>query len=123
MAQMPFDNELYDGIFSYALIHLLNADEREKFIKDCYNQLKVGGYMIFTAISKKAPMFGQGIQLSKNYYEMPYGVNLFFYDEESVQEEFGKYGLVEFSEIEEGDKEKKNKPTMKFLMIKCKKEL
>lgn len=28
----PFDNKLYDGIFCYALIHLLNDREREKFI-------------------------------------------------------------------------------------------
>ena len=38
--EMPFDTNLYDGIFSHALLHLLNEQEREKFIKDCYNQLK-----------------------------------------------------------------------------------
>ena len=52
---MPFDNKLYDGIFSHALLHLLNEQEREKFIEDCYNQLKPGGYMIFTTVSKKLP--------------------------------------------------------------------
>lgn len=41
---MPFDQKLYDGIFCYALIHLLNHNERVKFIKDCYNQLKPNGY-------------------------------------------------------------------------------
>lgn len=53
--EMPFDNKLYDGIFSHALFHLLNEQERENFIKDCYNQLKPGGYLIFTTVSKKAP--------------------------------------------------------------------
>ncbi|EON70643.1 hypothetical protein H131_20467 [Lysinibacillus sphaericus OT4b.31] len=37
VTDMPFDNKLYDGIFCYALIHLLNNRERNKFIKDCYN--------------------------------------------------------------------------------------
>ncbi len=45
--EMPFNNKLYDGIFSHALLHLLNEQEREKFIEDCYNQLKPGGYMVF----------------------------------------------------------------------------
>lgn len=120
---MPFDNKLYDGIFCYALIHLLNNRERKKFIKDCYNQLKPNGYMIFTTVSKEAPMFGKGKQLSKDRFETPYGVKLFFYDSDSVKREFGKYGLTELSEIEETDSPRKDKPPMKFLVIKCKKEL
>ncbi len=59
VGDMPFEDKLYEGIFSYALIHLLNESERKKFISDCYNQLKQDGYMIFTAVSKKAPMFGK----------------------------------------------------------------
>ncbi|MGJ1296600.1 class I SAM-dependent methyltransferase [Sphingobacterium spiritivorum] len=45
VTDMPFDKELYDGIFCYALIHLLNEDERKKLIRDCYNQLLKGGYI------------------------------------------------------------------------------
>jgi len=30
---MPFDNEKYNGIFCYAMIHLLNKKERYKFIR------------------------------------------------------------------------------------------
>ena len=52
--EMPFDNKLYDGIFSHALLHLLNEQEREKFIKDCYNQLKPGGYMVLQLFLKSS---------------------------------------------------------------------
>lgn len=121
VTDMPFDNKLYDGIFSHALIHLLNKSEREKFIKDCYNQLKPNGYMVFTAVSKKAPMFGKGKQLDKDYFEIMDGVKMFFYDFDSIKQEFGKYGLVEFSEIDEENKNMKNKPSIKFIMVKCKK--
>lgn len=120
---MPFDDKLYDGIFCYALIHLLNNNERNKFIKDCYSRLKPNGYMIFTTVSKKAPMFGQGKQLSKDRFEIMEGVKMFFYDSDSVKREFGKYGLVEFSELDEPNKNMENKPPIKFIMIKCKKEL
>lgn len=121
VGDMPFENKLYEGIFSYALIHLLNESEREKFISDCYNQLKQDGYMIFTAVSKKAPMFGKGKKLNESYYETKDGVKIFFYDSESIKKDFQKYGLVEFSEIDEIDSDNKDKPPMKFLLIKCKK--
>ncbi|MGE6540652.1 class I SAM-dependent methyltransferase [Bacillus luti] len=120
---MPFDSKLYDGIFSHALLHLLNKHEREKFIKDCYNQLKPGGYMVFTTVSKKAPMYGKGKQLEQDYYEIMEGIKMFFYDSESIKQDFNKYGLVQVSEIDEPNKNMVNKPSINFLMIKCKKEL
>lgn len=121
VGNMPFDDKAYGGIFSYGLIHLLNKGEREKFIDDCYKQLDINGYMIFTAVSKKAPMFGKGKKLDKDYYEMMYGVKIFFYDDESIQKEFGNYGLVEILEVDEKDSDDKHKQAINFLMIKCKK--
>lgn len=123
VVDMPFENKLYDGIFSYALLHLLNEKDRNKFIGDCYNQLNPGRYMIFTTVSKKAPMFGKGKKINENYYEVMEGVNMFFYDSQSIEQEFGKYGLVDFFEIDEIDSDNKNKPPIKFLFIKCKKEV
>ncbi|NYV64020.1 class I SAM-dependent methyltransferase [Bacillus sp. Gen3] len=122
VTDMPFDNKLYDGIFSHALIHLLNGQERKKFIKDCYDQLKPNGYMIFTTVSKKAPMFGKGKQLDRDYFEIMEGVKMFFYDSDSIKQEFGDYGLVEFSEIDEPNKDMKNKPSINFILVKCKKK-
>ena len=123
VTEMPFDHKLYDGIFSHALIHLLNKHERENFIKDCYNHLKPNGYMIFTTVSQKAPMFGKGKQLDKDYFEIMEDIKMFFYDSESVKQEFGEYGLVEFSEIDEPNKERKDKPPINFIKVTCKKVL
>ncbi len=120
VTDMPFDNKLYDGIFCYALIHLLSYSERKKFIQDCYNQLKPNGYMIFITISKKAPMFKKGKQIGKDRFEIMEGVKMFFYDEDSIKEEFKEYGLEEFSEIDELNPHM-NK--LEFIMIKCKKQL
>jgi SAM-dependent methyltransferase len=122
VTDMPFEHKLYDGIFSFALLHLLNKHERDKFIKDCYDQLKPKGYMIFTTVSKKAPMYGKGKQLDYDYYEIMDGVKMFFYDTDTIKTDFGKYGLIELSEMDEPNKEMKNKPPINFLMVKCKKE-
>lgn len=113
VTDMPFDTNLYDGIFCYALIHLLDSHEREKLIHDCYEQLSAGGYMVFTVISKEASTYGQGKLISKDRYEMFGGVKMFFYDLASIHAEFDTSGLFEIIEVAE------NYP---FFLIKCKKE-
>jgi len=112
VADMPFDTKHYDGIFCYALIHLLDSNERAKLIVDCYNQLAVSGYMVFTTITKDAQTYGQGTLVSKERYEQFGGVKIFFYDKQAIQNEFGKYGLFEITEVNE------NYP---LYLIKCKK--
>ena len=112
VTDMPFDDCLYDGIFCYALIHLLNSTERIKLIHDCYNQLTDNGYMVFTAISKVAHTYGQGNFISKDRFEIFAGVKMFFYDRESIQAEFAHAGLFEITEVKE------NFP---FFLIKCRK--
>ena len=98
---MPFDDKLYDGIFCYGLIYLLDENERAKLIQDCFNQLTDDGYMVFTAISKDAQTYGQGTQISKDRFEMFGGVTIFFYDKQSIEEEFGNVGLFEITEVTE----------------------
>lgn len=112
VTDMPFDNNQYDGIFCYALIHLLDSKERAKLIQDCYNQLTNGGYMVFTVISKGAPTYGKGKLVGRDRYEMFGGVNMFFYDRESIDAEFSNAGLFEVTDITE------NYP---FFLIKCRK--
>lgn len=101
VTDMPFDRRQYGGIFCYGLIYLLDARGRGKLIRDCYRQLAPGGHMIFTVISKRAPMYGQGPRLGDDWYERLPNLPMYFYDAESVKREFGPYGLVEFSEIDE----------------------
>lgn len=60
VTEMPFDNNLYDGIFCYGLIYLLSNNERAKLIQNCYNQLAGNGCMVFTVITKEAKTYGQG---------------------------------------------------------------
>ncbi len=110
VTDMPFDNCLYDGIFCYALIHLLDGNERKKLVRDCYNQLADNGIMVFTVISKESATYGKGNFVSKDRYEIFDGVKMYFYDRESIHSEFGSAGLFEITEVVE------NFP---FFLIKC----
>lgn len=122
VTSMPFDNEQYDGIFCYALIHLLNKTERRIFLKSCYHQLKNGGLMIFTVVSKQASMYGRGKQLSKDRFEIMKGLNLYFYDSDSIKKEFLDFGLIEFIDIEEPIKHMMGQESLKCKFVICKKK-
>jgi len=123
VSAMPFDQELYDGIFSYSLIHLLNAKERVKLIEDCYNQLRPNGYMVFVAISKMDFRYKQGVEVSKDTFEPWSGLTLYFYDSDSIKSDFGNYGLIDAKIINEPKVDTGDKPAQKFLFIVCKKEI
>lgn len=114
VTDMPFDDKLYDGVFCYGLIYLLDKEERRKLIQDCYRQLSENGTMIFTAITKDAPTYGHGTQISKDRFEMFGGVRIFFYDKETIDQEFASAGLFEVTEVTE------NYP---FYIIKCRKNV
>ena len=122
VTEMPFDRELYDGIFCYSLIHLLNEQDRMKLIEDCYKQLKPNGYMVFVTISKRDFRFGQGTEISKDTFEPWKGLNLFFYDLDSIKVDFENFGLIENEEINEPEIDIERKPKQKFWYIICRKQ-
>lgn len=122
VVSMPFDNEQYDGIFCYALIHLLNKNERRKFIVSCYQQLKSQGLMIFTVVSTEASMYGNGRRLSKDRFEIMKGLNVYFYDSESVEKEFADFGLIEFKDIAEPIKHMDGQEPLKCKYVVCRKD-
>jgi SAM-dependent methyltransferase len=122
VTRMPFDDNHYDGIFCYALLHLLNKPERQKFLLSCFNQLKTGGQMVFTVSSTNLDSYGTGKLLSKDRYEIAKGLKVFFYDDKSVKAEFGGFGLVSCRDIEEPVKFMEGQEPLKLKLIICKKQ-
>lgn len=122
VAQMPFDDTIYDGIYCYALLHLFNQNERRQFLKNCYNQLCEGGLMVFITVSKGyTKLYENGKPVSKDRFRIQNGLDVFFYDSESIGKEFNKYGLLNYREIAEPVKHMPNEEPMKFWMVVCRK--
>ncbi|WP_232831879.1 class I SAM-dependent methyltransferase [Taibaiella helva] len=121
VTDMPFDAHVYEGIFCYGLVYLLNPEQRKKMIAACYNQLKPGGWMVFSVVSKKSPNYGKGRALGEDTFEVGKGGQVFFYDEAAVQREFGAYGIKEYFEIEEQVSPESGRPAFIFLQVVCRK--
>jgi SAM-dependent methyltransferase len=119
VTEMPFDDKVYDGIFCHGLIYLLDADGRAKLLRDCARQLAPSGEMIFTAISKEAPMYGQGACLGEDWYERVPGMGMYFYDARSIEREFGPHGLVE--RVEVGEPTHPGGASLPFFWVVCRK--
>ena len=114
--KMPFDDEIYDGVYCHALVHLLGDRERGQFLADCWAQVRPGGHLVFTAITKTAPTYGVGHRLGPDRFRTKDGVDLFFYDQDSIQAEFGPWGLVEAQTTVDAPT---GKPSTEFWTIIC----
>ncbi len=123
VSRMPFDDEIYDAVFCYALIHVLNRPERRYFLKACFKQLKDDGLMIFTVTSKQMDSFGRGRQISRDRFEIDKGLKVFFYDRDSIVAEFSPFGLVEFREIDEPVKFMEGVDPLRLYLVICRKTI
>lgn len=123
VTEMPFEPTQYEGIFCYGLLYLLDEHQRSKMLNDCYNQLKPGGWMVFTVISKNSPNYGIGKEVGENTFEIGKGGQLYFYDHQAVMHEFGQFGITDVAEIEEPNNRLSTQPGFKFFLVKCQKPL
>lgn len=121
VTEMPFEDRTYQSVFCYGLLHLLTPSQRKKLIHDCYSQLDEGGWMIFSVLSKKSPNYGKGRKIADDTFEVGNGGQIFFYDEQSVEQAFNQYGFTDFIEIDEQVNVLTQKPDFRFFMIKCRK--
>jgi hypothetical protein len=119
---MPLDNTIYEGIFCYAMLHLLNKKERLTFLKSCYSQLQRKGIMIFIVVSTKANIYGKGRRLSKDRFVMAKGLNVFFYDAASIVREFSDFGLAEYKDIVEPIKYTEGEEPLNCIYVMCEKK-
>ncbi|BBE17084.1 methyltransferase [Aquipluma nitroreducens] len=119
--RMPYGKSLYDGIFCYALLHLLNQNDRRQFLKKCFDQLQPGGMMVFIVASKENKLYGNGRPVSIDRFLIDKGLTVFFYDSATIEKEFSTYGLLEYCEIDEPVKHMPNEEPMKFWRVVCRK--
>lgn len=101
VTDMPFDTRRYDGIYCHGLLYLLDAPGRARLVRDCFAQLAPGGQMMFTVISRDAPMYGRGTRLGEHWFETHPGMRLYFYDEDGLRRALEPLGPVELTAIDE----------------------
>ncbi len=98
---MPFNDEMYDAIFCYNLLHLLLKNERALFIEKCYSQLRDNGFIFFSVFSEQEERFGKGTKIEENTFESkPYRPTHYF-TKEDILKHFNAFSVIETNIIEE----------------------
>jgi len=119
--EMPLDNNVYNGIYCYSVLHLLNKHERKQFLTSCYNQLNDNGIMVFVVVSTDSSLFKQGRLISNNRRKLVIGQTVYFYNKHSIEKEFGNYGLIGYTEYDEPIKHMPNEDPLRCFKIVCRK--
>jgi len=98
---MPFDDEIYDAVFCYNLLHLLLEKQRISFIEKCYNQLRNAGLAFFSVFSEHEDSFGKGAQIAENTFESKSYRPTHYFTEEELSQHFDAFTVIKTSIIEE----------------------
>ena len=98
---MPFNNKKYNGIYSCYVLHLFLKEDRILFLKNCYKQLRINGYVFFVVFSDKDSSFGKGERIEENTYESKPWRPVHYFTEIDLKEHFKEYLVIETGQIEE----------------------
>ena len=99
--EMNVIEETFDAIFCYNLLHLFLTDDRQIFLKKCYNKLKKNGLVFFTVFSEEETSFGKGKQLEKHTFESKPWRPTHYFSEDDLINHFKDFNIIETDLIKE----------------------
>lgn len=98
---MPFDDEIYDGIYSCNVLHLFLKEDRHSFLKKCSNQLGKNGFAFFVVFSEKERSFGKGKRIEENTFESKPWRPVHYFTETDLRQHFKDFSVLETGIIED----------------------
>lgn len=98
---LPFDDEIYDAIYCYNVLHLFLEKERLDFLNKCSNQIKNGGFLFFTVFSEREESYGTGLKIEEDTFESKPGRPTHYFSHIDLLEHFKIYKIIETDLLEE----------------------
>lgn len=109
---IPFDDELFDGIISYGVLYYCTTDEIKKSIKEIHRVLKNGGKALLIVRSTEDYRYGEGIEIEKNTFLIKEkdenkssfnenGMKMHFFTRDELMELFNNFNSISIDMIEE----------------------
>lgn len=92
---MPFDNESYDAIYCFNVLHLFLQNERILFLKKCDSQLNTNGFVYFVVFSEKEKSYGKGKEIEEDTFESKSGRPVHYFSEDDLLEHFEDFSIIE----------------------------
>ena len=92
---MSFDNQKYDAIYCFNVLHLFCQSERELFLRQCAGKLKSQGLAFFVVFSDQESSFGQGQETEPNTFESKPGRPVHYFTEPDLIHHFHNFDILE----------------------------
>lgn len=98
---VTLQNEQFDGVYCFNVLHLFLAPDRKKFIRKCLDLLRPFGFAFFTFFSEQEANYGKGRQIEENTFETKPGRPAHYFTEEDLLANFKDFQILETGLIEE----------------------
>jgi SAM-dependent methyltransferase len=98
---LSFDQDKYDAVYCFNVLHLLLAADRARLVKECAGKVKARGFLFFTVFSEKETDFGKGKEVEKNTFETRPGRPAHYFTESELKDHFSVYNLLESGLMED----------------------
>ena len=92
---MSFDDNLYDAVYCYNVLHLFRERERRLFLDECDGKLRNGGLLFFTVFSDREPSFGKCEEVEEGTFESKPGRPVHYFTEEELRNHFSRFETLE----------------------------
>ncbi|MBN1800407.1 MAG: class I SAM-dependent methyltransferase [Candidatus Lokiarchaeota archaeon] len=98
---MVYDNEKYDAIYCFNVLHLLLKNDRYRFLNKCYELLKVGGIAFFIVFSEKEKSYGKGREIEPQTFESKPGRPVHYFSKQDLLNHFTDMSVIKTELIED----------------------
>jgi SAM-dependent methyltransferase len=98
---MSFDNEAYNAVYCFNVLHLFLEEDRHAFIRQCTEKVGANGMLFFTVFSEKEPSYGSGKRVETDTFESKPGRPVHYFTEDDLAKHFKFLKLIETGIIED----------------------
>lgn len=101
--EMPYNDESFDGIYCFNMLHLFMRKERKIFIDNVYRVLKREGIAVVTVFSDEDPSFERGNEVEPNTFESKKGRPAHYFTVEDLNKHFSNFLILENYTVDEAE--------------------
>ncbi len=89
--KLPLDSGGTDAIYDRALLHLLNAADRERAVAEYFRVLRTDGILYATYFSDQDAECGHGVEVEPGTFDAKHGRPAHFFSEGELREQFAGF--------------------------------